>query len=293
MKRLVDFDERDALLGATFYLLLFVLLSRGLAIFGGALLGAGWYWLAPLAYLVPLALALVWSRGALLRFGKRPCARGMADTLPLLPLFLAAVMALSHLSALVLDALHLPVSGGGATGAGFVPDLLFNCLLPAVLEELFFRGLILSLLLRRFGSGAIFLSALCFALAHGSLYQLPYAFVGGVFLALSAVVGRSVFYPMLFHLLNNLISLALQYTQTAWEHILPPYVLVYIFVAIFSVVAVVYLLFCKDCAARGEIKALFASPKESAREVLRGAFASPLTCFLLPMLILTVGRVFL
>ncbi len=96
---------------------------------------------------------------------------------------------------------------------GSLPDvtptlpLFFGAVLLApVAEELLFRGLLLRLF-RPFGDvWAILLSSLLFAFAHGSLFQMPYAFVAGLFLAYAAVASGSILFPLLFHFLYNLLT---------------------------------------------------------------------------------------
>lgn len=288
---------RDEFLVATGYLLLFVLLLRGSSLLSPYLAGMGLAWgrylLSPLAYVIPLLMALFSSRGKRGAFFALPKKRALADVLPLLPLFLGAVMAMSHLTSTVLDALGLTAVGGGVAGLGFLPDLLLNCLLPAALEELFFRGLILSLLWRRMGSGGIWLSAIVFAISHGSLYQLPYAFVGGLFLSLSAVVSGSVLVPFLFHFANNFLSLALQYTPRAWGFGGVLVFLLYALVAVGMILSVLYLCSKRETAAGEALSALFALPSEQGHAVLGAAVSSPLALYLIPMLIFALWRAFL
>lgn len=286
--------ERDGLLTVTGYLLLFVLLLRGFAYLGAAMADLGLtfmrYLLPPFAYILPLLVALLFARGERPLFLALPRGRGLLDALPLLPLFLAAVISCAFLTGAVMGALGLSSVGGGVAGLGFVPDLFLNCLLPALLEELFFRGLILSLLWQRMGGGAIWLSALMFALAHGSLYQAPYAFVGGVFLALAAAVGGSVAIPFLFHFANNFLSFALQYIPRGEMGGEVLSFILYATVVVGAVASAFYLLFKKKTAAGDGLCALFATPRECGKEVGRAAFASPLTVYVLLMLLLTVAR---
>ena len=89
--------------------------------------------------------------------------------------------------------------------------LLFLGLLPAVCEELAFRGFILNGLRRRFSPGtAILISSFLFALAHMNVFQFLPAFVLGTVLGVLAVRSGSVLPAMVCHLCHNtlLISLA-------------------------------------------------------------------------------------
>jgi sodium transport system permease protein len=91
-------------------------------------------------------------------------------------------------------------------------------LLPAICEELAFRGFILSGLEYRRGTrSAILLSALMFGFLHVLLslfQQLFNATLLGIVLGLLAVRSRSLLPGILFHFLNN----ALAVTQGHWVH---------------------------------------------------------------------------
>lgn len=80
-------------------------------------------------------------------------------------------------------------------------------LVPAICEELFFRGVVLSEY-RAFGSfTAVVFSAVCFSLAHFSFEGFPIYFFNGIILGVCAVVCRSVFAPILVHVGSNLLSI--------------------------------------------------------------------------------------
>lgn len=75
--------------------------------------------------------------------------------------------------------------------------------LPAVLEELLFRGVLLQPL-RKYGDRlAILLSAVMFALCHPTLAQAANAFLMGLCFGVFAVRSGSLLVPMLVHLLYN------------------------------------------------------------------------------------------
>lgn len=91
-------------------------------------------------------------------------------------------------------------------GWALVFALLGATLLPALLEEIVFRGL-LPELLRPWGEGpAVLLSALLFALCHSGVDQLLPAFAAGVCFGALAVSRRSLTLPVLLHLCNNALA---------------------------------------------------------------------------------------
>jgi membrane protease YdiL (CAAX protease family) len=88
--------------------------------------------------------------------------------------------------------------------AFFMFGLLVYALLPAIAEELIFRGVILKSLSSRYtGFVAITLSSIMFVLMHGSLQQTLYQLVMGIMLGYLAYVGGSIIYSILLHFLNN------------------------------------------------------------------------------------------
>lgn len=89
-------------------------------------------------------------------------------------------------------------------GACWWMYLLVFVFLPAVCEELAFRGFILTGLRRRFPAWtAILISSFLFALYHMNVFQALPTFILGVVLGMLAVRSGSVFPGMLFHLLYN------------------------------------------------------------------------------------------
>lgn len=92
---------------------------------------------------------------------------------------------------------------------------LAYALVPAVSEELFFRGALLPRLQRCCGrTAAVGLTALFFALMHGSLAGLPGHLVIGLLLTLLAAASGSVAVPMAAHLCYNMTALC--WPGTPW-----------------------------------------------------------------------------
>ncbi len=75
--------------------------------------------------------------------------------------------------------------------------------MPAVFEELAFRGIILSNMKSRSIAKAAAASALMFGLFHMDFYQMGYAIVAGFFFALLVAQTNSIFSSMLSHFLIN------------------------------------------------------------------------------------------
>jgi len=88
--------------------------------------------------------------------------------------------------------------------------LLVLAVLPAIAEELAFRGFILTGLRRRFRPGmAVLVSSFLFALYHFNVFQFVPSFVLGLVLGILAVRSGSILPGILFHLLHNGLLLGL------------------------------------------------------------------------------------
>jgi len=97
------------------------------------------------------------------------------------------------------------------TVLSLVLNLVSTAVLPALVEEMVFRGYILGAL-RPQGDGlAIVFSAVFFGLLHGNLLQIPFAFILGLIFGYLTVQTGSIWPAVLLHFLNNAFSVVLQY----------------------------------------------------------------------------------
>jgi membrane protease YdiL (CAAX protease family) len=86
-------------------------------------------------------------------------------------------------------------------------------LLPAIFEEIFFRGVILKSLK---GAGVVISSLICalfFALYHCSVVQFVYQFIYGVGLCLLVKLSKSVIPAIISHFINNFAVILIQYLK--------------------------------------------------------------------------------
>ena len=89
--------------------------------------------------------------------------------------------------------------------------IIFIALLPAIGEEIMFRGFV-ARGLRKFGIvGAFLLSSLIFATAHGNLLQLVYQFFLGLVLVTVYFATRSIYASIIVHFTNNATALIINY----------------------------------------------------------------------------------
>lgn len=95
-------------------------------------------------------------------------------------------------------------------GAGMVLGLISIAVLPAVMEELLFRGVILQAV-RPFGDGfAILVSALAFTLCHTTVPQLVPALLAGLLFGFFAVLSGSLWVTICIHCCYNLLAAAVE-----------------------------------------------------------------------------------
>ena len=122
---------------------------------------------------------------------------------------------LSHLNSLFLDWLEkfgyqdTPLTLPSMDGFGFVGVLVVVALLPAIFEEVIFRGLLLKGM-RSFGVvGAVLVNGALFALYHQNPAQTMYQFCCGMAFALMAIRAGSILPTVLSHFINNALILTL------------------------------------------------------------------------------------
>ena len=92
-------------------------------------------------------------------------------------------------------------------------NLILVALLPAIFEELIFRGIVFSGL-RDYGNlTAVFGSAAMFMLMHGSVEQTVYPMFVGVALGFVMLKTNNIIYPIIVHFCNNAIVLIFNYIE--------------------------------------------------------------------------------
>ncbi len=93
--------------------------------------------------------------------------------------------------------------------AGILISLFSSAVIPAFVEEFAIRGVVLQSL-RRYGDVfAIIMSSFVFALMHGNMIQIPFAFCAGIGLGYTAIKTRSIWPGILAHFLNNGIAVTM------------------------------------------------------------------------------------
>ena len=146
----------------------------------------------------------------------KPTAKLVSTWLPLFLCFTSLGSAASNLVRLLLGfggytppaALQLPTSSGALLLA-----FLSVCVLPAIFEELLFRGLIQRALSPYGAWFSIVVTSALFALLHSDLSQLPAIFALSLFLGYVYAFTKNLSYSVLLHFANNLSGFVLLWAK--------------------------------------------------------------------------------
>ena len=154
--------------------------------------------------------------------------------LPLIAPVVAVVFLTSLLSSLILSLLG--VTSAPVENEGVIKMLFAHAVLPAVLEEMMFRYIPLRLLKPYSHRWCVIYSAICFALIHCSLAQMPYAFVAGIIFMVIDIAFDSVLPSLILHFINNAASVIwIKYCSSMGASL--------IFIAVLASLAVISLVF--------------------------------------------------
>ncbi len=108
-----------------------------------------------------------------------------------------------------------PDSLDPTTVPGYFLQRKAYAVIPPLVEEFAMRGVVMQPL-RKFGDRfAIVASAVLFAILHGNMVQIPFAFVAGLALGYFAIVTNSIWTSVAIHSLNNLsaVIISIYYTN--------------------------------------------------------------------------------
>ncbi len=113
-------------------------------------------------------------------------------------------------------------------------------IVPALVEEFAFRGIILGSLRKHSDSLAILVSGVVFGLMHGNFAQIPFATVVGLVLGYITVKTNSLLPAIIIHFLNNSLSVTLTLLSTNTD--LPDHIINVINIAVMLVIGVLGLI---------------------------------------------------
>ncbi len=242
-----------------------------LALGNGDYTQADWY--IYVSYLLPqiaFAITAIWF----LYYAKIPMGKAFADQKCKPRYFLLALLlqvglfSLSELNAWFLSFLHefgyedFVIRLPSMDGWGFWGVLLVVAVVPAVFEEIMFRGVLLNGL-KSFGKvGSVLLCGALFALYHQNPAQTLYQFCCGVAFALIAVRSGSVLPTVVAHFFNNALILCL--ARFGIESIPIPVMLVLLLVSAVCLIVSLVWLFVFDKKKQGETETCAIHPLDGA-----------------------------
>lgn len=107
---------------------------------------------------------------------------------------------------------------------GFLIMVISAAVVPALVEEFAYRGVVFGLL-RRFGEGfAVIASAILFGLMHGNMDQIPFAIIVGLVLGMVVAKTGSIWPSVLLHFTNNFVAVVLHYLTSGMDLALASFV---------------------------------------------------------------------
>ncbi len=136
--------------------------------------------------------------------------------------------------ALMLSALASLLSSAGADSSEDIAKypvwlaIIAFAIVPAVVEEYVFRGLIFGAYMKVDARAAVVISSLFFALLHFSLGSILYGFFYGCVFALIRIATGNMMYSMVMHLVFNAVNVAVAYMGA---FLIPGWVVALLFVA--------------------------------------------------------------
>ena len=111
-------------------------------------------------------------------------------------------------------------SYSGSTEASTPMEILASYLtiavIPALVEEFAFRGIIMGILRKHSDAMALIVSSAIFGLIHGNIIQIPFAFCGGLLFGFMVLKTNSLLPGILIHFFNNALSVTLDLMGGYW-----------------------------------------------------------------------------
>lgn len=128
----------------------------------------------------------------------------------------------------------------------YLISIISLVILPAIVEELLFRGLIFKGLKQNGKFFACFISSLMFSIYHMSIFQTIYPLLFGLVLSVIMYHENNILYCILMHATNNLLSLTLMFFKVNLSFAHWTFVLIAILLLTIFLVVIALLLKTKD-----------------------------------------------
>ncbi len=171
------------------------------------------YAIGELSIIIPIIIGISMLRKNSMSLNTSTFSKDLVPVLMVLPFCAQAFFSvvLLPIQALIYNFLgEMPNSVPVVNSFGeYIIQVLVICLLPAVLEELLFRSIIMRMLKPYGIATTILASALAFSMLHMDLRSFVMIFVMGMFLAIVKLATGSLSACILVHFSNNLFSITL------------------------------------------------------------------------------------
>lgn len=129
---------------------------------------------------------------------------------------------------------------GLSTNTSFIYVFIAFAIIPAILEETVFRGVIYRYFLKSSSISAAIISALFFAISRFDLAGFPAQLLMGLVLSFSVRLTGSILAPMLIHFFSNLLSVYL--LPSFWNVMIQPMGMLFAIFIIFALLTVFIIL---------------------------------------------------
>ena len=199
-------EKKLNILTLAYFAFLILLFLSGM--FSGVLSEVIYY----LSFILPVAVCLYLTRGDGVGWKKHLTIdkEGVMLSWPLVFPTISLIMLISYITSFIIFTLTGKTSSVDI-GDSYLIALITHALIPAIFEEALFRYLPMRLIGPHSPRCAIIVSALFFALVHGDLFSIPYAFIAGlVFMAIDLATD-SIIPSVIIHFINNALSVSLMF----------------------------------------------------------------------------------
>ncbi len=105
--------------------------------------------------------------------------------------------------------LNVPLPDLTKNAGVFIGAIILIGIVPPIVEEIYFRGVVLSAIKNRGMVYAVLVNATVFALAHMNVAQLVHQFIVGALLAYIVLKTDNIWYAIAIHMTNNIIGVLL------------------------------------------------------------------------------------
>jgi len=125
----------------------------------------------------------------------------------------------------------------------FILSLIIIACMPAIFEELLFRGIIINGIKKIGTAQAVLSCGILFALFHQNPSQTVYQFINGALFALLAIRSGSVIPTMMMHFINNAYILTIYYLFPEFELIGSIKIIIIVLALLAIISTTIYLIF--------------------------------------------------